>query len=57
VGKADLPGCFEASPSSTATHQTSAACPSYSLRCSTSGAMYAGVPTVDLGWESSADFE
>lgn len=25
--------------------------PSYSFRWSTSGAMYAGVPTVDLGWE------
>lgn len=27
--------------------------PSYSLRDNTSGAMYAGVPTVDLGCECS----
>ena len=29
--------------------------PSYSRRESTSGAMYAGVPTVDLGFECSSD--
>ena len=29
--------------------------PSYSRRESTSGAMYAGVPTVDLGFECSND--
>ena len=29
--------------------------PSYSLRERTSGAMYAGVPTVDLGLECSID--
>jgi hypothetical protein len=29
--------------------------PSYSRRESTSGAMYAGVPTVDFGFECSSD--
>uniref|UniRef100_A0A0A9E667 Uncharacterized protein n=1 Tax=Arundo donax TaxID=35708 RepID=A0A0A9E667_ARUDO len=38
--------------------QTSATLPSYSFLERTSGAMYAGVPTVDFGFEcSKADFE
>lgn len=57
-GDLNTPGPKKTRPSAhsvTPQLHTSAPCPLYSLRASTSGAMYAGVPTVDLGWLSSAD--